>query len=51
MADASNREGWKKIAEQIQHETDSAKLAQLVRKLCEAFDKRLPAEQRPSTAE
>jgi hypothetical protein len=37
MADASNREEWKKIAEQIQQETDSAKLRQLCKKTLRRF--------------
>jgi hypothetical protein len=49
MADASNREEWKKIAEQIQQETDFAKLRQLVKKLCDAFDRaKMPVEHQPT---
>jgi hypothetical protein len=52
MADASNREEWKKIAEQIQQETDSAKLTQLVKKLCDAFDRaKLPVEHQPTAGD
>jgi hypothetical protein len=39
MADPSNREEWKKIAEQITQETDFEKLMQLVRQLCDACDR------------
>jgi len=38
MHDASNSEEWKKIAEQIAKESDSEKLALLVKELCDAFD-------------
>ena len=51
MADASNREEWKTIAEQIQQETDSAKLSQLVKKLCDAFDSVKPPVNQPTTGD
>jgi hypothetical protein len=34
----TKREEWREIAEAIQHETDSAKVTELAKKLCEAFD-------------
>ena len=39
MADASNREEWKKIAEAITQETDPQKLIQLTQELCDALDR------------
>ena len=39
MADASNREEWKKIAEAITQETDPQKLIQLAQELCDAMDR------------
>ena len=42
MADASNREEWKKIAEAITQETDPDKVSELVKELCDVFDRSMP---------
>jgi len=48
MLDRSgSNEEWKKIAEQITKETDSAKLTMLVKQLCEAFDGSCAKQKKP----
>ena len=44
MADASNREEWKKIAESIAEETDPNKVIELARKLCDVLDRPVPSK-------
>ena len=48
MADASNREEWKKIAEAITQETDPGKVSELVKELCDALDRFVPAKDQPA---
>jgi len=49
MADASNREEWKKIAEAITQETDPNKVVELAKKLSDALDRPLPAADQSAT--
>lgn len=44
MSDASNREEWKKIAEEVTKETDPKRMSELVKELCDAFDHPKPAK-------
>lgn len=44
MSNASNREEWKKIAEEITQETDPKKISELVQELCDALDGSKPVE-------
>ena len=39
MAVAADSEDWKRIAEEITKEPDGSKLAELVRKMCDALDR------------
>jgi hypothetical protein len=48
MAETRNEE-WREIAQAIQNETDSQKLQQLVEKLCQVLDGRLPQTSKAAT--
>lgn len=44
VSNASNREEWKKIAEEVTRETDPKKISDLVQELCDALEGSKPVE-------